>query len=175
MKKITALLAAFLCTGIALFSQLQYEVSAGTHGEKILKGIISRELLERDTAFGWYAENQKGYTPNEEGLTALKSNADSLRLVVFMGTWCEDSHFIIPRFFSLIDKAGFSGDRVTLIGVDRSKKTLGHLTEALQVTNVPTIIVMKNGRELGRVIEYGKDGLFDKELGQVINAGARVK
>jgi hypothetical protein len=65
--------------------------------------------------------------------------------------------------------AGFSKDRVTLIGVDRSKKTLSHLAEALNVKNVPTIIVLKNGKEIGRVVEYGKYGMFDKELGEVIN------
>ncbi|MET0394836.1 MAG: thioredoxin family protein [Chitinophagaceae bacterium] len=169
MKKISFLLAVLLFAGMAIHAQSQYDISTGPHGEKILKGILSRDLLEKDTAFSWYAENQKGYTPNETGLTALKNNADTLRLILFMGTWCEDSHFIIPRFFSLIDKAGFSSDRVTLIGVDRGKKTLGHLSEALHITNVPTIIVLKNGKELGRVIEYGSDGLFDKALGEVIN------
>jgi hypothetical protein len=87
-----------------------------------------------------------------------------------MGTWCEDSHFVIPKLFFLLDKAGFSRDRVSLLGVDRDKKTLGYLSEALHVTNVPTIIVMKNGKEAGRVVEYGKEGLFDKELGQIITA-----
>ena len=54
------------------------------------------------------------------------------------------------------------------IGVDRDKKTLSHLCEALNVTNVPTIIVMKNGKEVGRVIEFGKYGLFDMELGEIL-------
>jgi hypothetical protein len=36
---------------------------------------------------------------------------------------------------------------------------------------VPTIIVYKNGKELGRVVEYGKYGVFDKELAEIINSG----
>jgi thiol-disulfide isomerase/thioredoxin len=87
-----------------------------------------------------------------------------------MGTWCEDSHYIIPKFYTLTDAAGFSNDRITLIGVDRSKKTLSHLTEALNIKNVPTIMVMKNGKEIGRVVEYGKYGMFDKELAEIINS-----
>ena len=87
-----------------------------------------------------------------------------------MGTWCEDSHFVIPRLFSLLDQSGFPKDKVTLIGVDRDKKTLSHLSEALNVTNVPTILIMKKGKELGRVIEYGHDGYFDKELGEILSA-----
>ena len=31
-------------------------------------------------------------------------------------------------------------------------------------------IVLKEGKELGRVIEYGKTGLWDKELGELINS-----
>ena len=38
---------------------------------------------------------------------------------------------------------------------------------------VPTIIVMKNGREIGRVVEYGKYGSFDKELGEILAVGSR--
>ena len=86
-----------------------------------------------------------------------------------MGTWCEDSHFIIPKFYTLVDAAGFSRERITLIGVDREKKTLSHLDEAMNIKNVPTIIVMKNGKEIGRVIEFGKYGLFDKELGEILS------
>jgi hypothetical protein len=47
---------------------------------------------------------------------------------------------------------------------------LSHLAEALDIINVPTIIVMKNGKEIGRVVEYGKYGMFDKELGEIIRS-----
>ena len=30
-------------------------------------------------------------------------------------------------------------------------------------------IVMKNGKELGRIVEYGKYGMFDKELAEVVS------
>jgi hypothetical protein len=38
--------------------------------------------------------------------------------------------------------------------------------------NVPTIIVLKDGKEIGRVVEYGKTGMFDKELGEIISGQA---
>jgi hypothetical protein len=68
----------------------------------------------------------------------------------------------------LSDASGLSPDRITLIGVDHNKKTIQHLSEAFNVTNVPTFIVMKNGKEIGRVVEYGTTGMFDRELGQII-------
>lgn len=48
------------------------------------------------------------------------------------------------------------------------KKTLGNLADAFGITNVPTIIVMKEGKEIGRVVEYGKTGRFDKELADMM-------
>lgn len=151
-------------------AQNQFETLVEKPGEKTFKGIISREVLQADTSFKWYGENEKAYTPNKLALDALKQYGDSVQLLVFMGTWCEDSHFIIPKFYKLLDASGMSKDRVTLIGVDRNKQTLSHLADALNIKNVPTIMVMKDGKELGRVVEYGKYGMWDKETGEVINA-----
>lgn len=170
MKKIIPVIVFVLLLSSTVFAQTQFEILSERAGEKTFKGIISREALQNDTSFKWYAENQKGYTSNADALAALKKNADSIQLLVFMGTWCDDSQFIIPKFYALVDAAGFSKDRVTLIGVDRSKKTFSHLAEALNIKNVPTIIVMKDGKEAGRVVEYGKYGLFDKELAEIINS-----
>lgn len=170
MKKIFfAALTAMLLTAGTAYSQNQFEISKDHDGGKIFKGLISRDVLEKDTSFKWYAENRKGFTPDKNAVAALKQNKDSVQLLVFMGTWCEDSHFVIPRFFSLLDAAGYPSDKISLIGVDRNKKTLDNLSETFQVTNVPTIIVLKKGKETGRVVEYGKSGLFDKDLGQLIN------
>ncbi|MBK7561052.1 MAG: thioredoxin family protein [Chitinophagaceae bacterium] len=167
MKRLITFICALVIYSTG-FSQNPYEILVERPNEKTLKGIISQDVLLKDTSFKWYAENLKGYSPNTVALEGLTKNKDSIQLLVFMGTWCEDSHFIIPKFYSLLDAAGFSQDRVTLIGVDREKKTLSHLSEALNVKNVPTILVMKNGKEIGRVIEFGKYGLFDKELGEII-------
>jgi len=168
-KKIISLLLLFI-SAFAALAQNQYEILPDKNEGKIFKGIISREVLEKDTSFKWYAENLKGYTPNSDAIAALKQYSDSIQFIVFMGTWCEDSHFIIPKFFSLLDAAGFPKDKVSLIGTDRSKKTLSHLAEAIDIINVPTIIVMKKGKEAGRVVEYGKYGMFDKELGEIIRS-----
>ena len=170
MKKFLPVFILAFLTGNEIYAQNQYQVLVERPNEKSLKGIISREVLLNDTSFHWYAENLKGYTPNADAVAGLKKNADSIQLLVFMGTWCEDSQNIIPKFYSLLDAAAFSMDRVSLIGVDRKKLTLSHLSEALNIKNVPTIIVLKNGKEMGRVVEFGKYGMFDKELGEIINS-----
>lgn len=170
MKKFTLFVLVILLFSGLVSAQDQFQVLVEKPNEKTLKGIISREVLLKDTSFKWYAENLKSYSPNAAALEGLKKNKDSVQLLTFIGTWCEDSQFIIPKLYSLTDAAGFSQERITLIGVDRNKKTLSHLAEALNITNVPTIIVLKNGKEIGRVIEFGKYGLFDMELGEILKS-----
>ncbi len=150
------------------FAQPQFQVLVEKPGEKTYKGLITKANLQEDTSFHWYTENLRAYTPNALAVTNLKKQADSVELVVFMGTWCEDSQFIIPKFFSLVSASGFPEQKISMFGVDRNKNTLSHLAEALNVTNVPCIIVFKKGKEMGRVVEYGKYGMFDKELGEIL-------
>lgn len=147
------------------FAQGQYEVLKDNDGGKILKGIISRDILAGDTSFKWYTKNLKAYTGSYAA--GFGKNKDSIQLVIFLGTWCEDSQVIIPKLFPFFDAAGFSNDRVTLIGVDRNKKSISHITDAFNVINVPTVIVMKEGKELGRVVEYGQYGMVEKELAEI--------
>ncbi len=161
---------AFLLFCVALFQAgfaQSYEVVTDNQG-KYYKGIISGELIESDTAMKWWAANKSSYTPNAAAVAGIKAQADSIRFMVFMGTWCEDSHFVIPRFFSLLQAAGYPATNVSMIGTDRNKKAPGNLTETFSVKNVPTIIVLKNGRELGRVVEYGSSGLYDKDLSLIL-------
>lgn len=168
MKKFILFVLAIVAFNSISFSQNQYEVFSERPNEKTFKGIISRNVLISDTSFKWYAENQRTYKPNSFAIEGLQKNKDSIQLLVFMGTWCDDSHYVIPKFYALVDAAGFPEDRITLIGVDRKKITLSHLAEALDIKNVPTIMVMKNGKEMGRVVEYGKSGMFDKDLGEIL-------
>lgn len=149
MKKILLRIPLFLSFSVvcgSIFAQQQYEVLEDKEEGKILKGVISRDLIEKDTSFHWFSENQKGYTPYPQAVAALKKNTD-LAFITFMGTWCHDSHFVIPRFFALLDSVHYPAEKITLIGTDRDKKALGQLTDSLNVINVPTIIVMKGGRD----------------------------
>jgi thiol-disulfide isomerase/thioredoxin len=169
MRKLLFTAVVLLALNGMAYSQNQFQVFSERSNEKTYKGIISREVLMADTSFTWL-NNARSFTPDKKTVAALKKNKDSIELLVFMGTWCEDSQDVIPKFYAATDAAEFSQDRFTLIGVDRKKTTLSHLTEALGIINVPTIIVMKNGKEQGRIVEYGKYGMPDRELGEIINS-----
>lgn len=137
-------------------------------GQTILQGIISEEILRNEAGFKWMHVNLSNYQHDATALTLLGKQKDSLHLLIFLGTWCEDSQEIIPKIFSLLDKANIPKEKISLLGVDRKKKTLGYLSESFQINRVPTIIILKNGIEKGRIIEYGKYGNIEKDLREIL-------
>ena len=159
---------AFIFVSIVTLAQKEEYVEGD--GTKIVKGFFTKQELASDPAFPWYIQNQQGFKPDSSAVEALKLHGKSIYILAFGGTWCGDTKSLLPKFYALTEAANFSEDHVTLIGVDRSKKTLYNLTEAFNVTNVPTFIVLKNGKEIGRVVEYGKYGVIDKEIGEIILA-----
>jgi len=143
-----------------------YEISYDNG--KVFKGLLKRTDIESDTAFKWFQKNMQYGTANAAAIEAFKKNSGKFKVVVFFGTWCEDSQNLVPVFYRLVDKAGYPDDNITLIGVDRAKTTLDNLHTAFGITNVPTFIIMKDGKEVNRVVEYGKYGEIDKELGEIV-------
>lgn len=144
-----------------------YEVSYDN--AKVYKGLLHRADIENDTAFHWFKDNIKLGITSPAAIEAFKSKASKFQVVVFFGTWCEDSQNLVPQFYRLADKSGFPDSSITLIGVDRAKTTLANLHKSFAITNVPTFIVMHDGKEAGRVVEYGESGEIDKELANIVN------
>ena len=136
--------------------------------QHILNGIITKYALQNDSSYKWYTANHNSYTPAEPIVSAVAMVKDKIKLIVFGGTWCEDTQFILPKLFKLQEQAGFPDAGISFFAVDRNKKTIGGITDAFKITNVPTIIVMQEGKEIGRVVEYGKTGQWDKELAELI-------
>ncbi len=172
MKKYLLLVLCLTITTTGLFAQAQYEASQDlpNHPDvKVVRGLINKYQIQNDTAFKWYGPNQGGYNPDTATLNAFERAKGKYQLVIFGGTWCEDTQFILPKFFKLQEKSGFPDEAITLFGVNRAKNSLGSIAKAFNITLVPTFIVMKDGKEIDRVVEYGKTGKWDKELAAILN------
>ena len=98
----------------------------------------------------------------------MEAAKDKVQFILFGGTWCDDTQFVLPKFFKLQELSGFPDNSVSFFGVNRAKQTLGNMAAAFKIINVPTIIVMKDGKEVGRVVEYGKTGKWDVELAELL-------
>lgn len=148
-----------------------YEVRPDSIENKMLVGIVPLDAIKNDTGFVWYAQALKYYKPYAPLVQALKEKSEQLSLLFFAGTWCHDSQQVMPKYFSCIEAAGFSENRYTIVSTDRQKKTVANLHQLFGIVNVPTVIVLKNGKEVGRIEEYGKTGLPDRELATLLQQG----
>jgi thiol-disulfide isomerase/thioredoxin len=171
MKKYLLILLFLVSAATGLFAQAQYEASQDPkHPEvKVVRGLINKYQIQNDTAFKWFGPNQTAYKPDTATLNAFERARTKYQFIIFGGTWCEDTQFILPKFFKLQEQSGFPDEAITLFGVNRAKTSLGNIAKAFNITNVPTFIVMKDGKEIGRVVEYGKTGKWDKEIAALLN------
>ncbi len=93
------------------------------------------------------------YMADKDAVRILSNKLKEYSLIVFLGTWCGDSHELIPKLEKVLMMAGYPQQLLTLYAVDRTKETKDGANKKFDITNVPTIIVMKDGKEKGRITE----------------------
>ena len=120
MLVITLIVSMFSCFSKSIPQQPKYTVVADTE-TVVMKGVLTRNILEKEKAFTWMTENRK-YGSADAGAVKIFSQQKNLfTVLIFGGTWCHDSQNILPVFYRLVDKSGFPDNRITLVGVDRQK------------------------------------------------------
>ena len=171
MKKILAIaLVAMLGFSIQTFAQdkvMNRTITEGS-GKKILTGEFEREALEDVDFKSWYQEEYDTYEVEKSKLRSLKG-LRNYRIVVFVGTWCPDSRRELPRLYKILDDIKFSQNRLTVIGVNRQKKSFYGEEMNKNITHVPTIIVYNNkNEEVGRIVESPVSGYLEEDLAQIV-------
>ncbi len=141
-----------------------YETLPDAEQKKVLKGFITKSQLSGDPDFAWYGETLKYFKPNKEAVATIAEKAYDYQILLFLGTWCPDSHQIVPKYLSTLEAAEFPEHRMVIIALDRQKTGHGNLQRPLNIVNVPTIMVMKDGVEIGRIVEFGNGERADLQL-----------
>jgi len=143
-------------------------------GEPILLGRVNREGLVKEPYLSWLQQEYNEYKPDVLTLDKIEDEFKEVDLLVFLGTWCEDSQREIPRLYRIIDYLGYKDKNMEMIGVDdhpdRYKKSPNGETERWNVELVPTIILLKEGQELGRIVEFPEDTL-ERDLQRILENG----
>ncbi|HLW31998.1 MAG TPA: thioredoxin family protein [Aequorivita sp.] len=134
----------------------------------MLLGMANRQGLQKDGFEKWFNPGYEEYTPDAETLEQLKSLLNNVHITVFMGTWCEDSHAEVPHLYKILDEVGYDENKITLITVSEEKTTPEGLEIGNDIINVPTIILVKNEKELGRIVEYPIETL-EKDMTTILS------
>lgn len=124
-------------------------------GQTMFIGRCSFDDISDEASFDWFTTNSNNYSPDASITEQLKKVLPSCQLYIFMGTWCEDTHNLLPKLYKTM-LLSRSYTNYKMYGVDRNKKSNKKEEEAYKIINVPTIIVMKDGVEIGRIVETTK-------------------
>lgn len=175
MKKITQLVS--ICAVFFLLLQsceskkvvLNREVDT-THEGKMLLGYQTKNQLLKEPYRTWYTPEHDGYEVDQKTISELKkAKINSYAITVVLGTWCEDSHREVPRFFTVLESLNYADNKLTIIGVNRKKEAPSGEDGPLNIQRVPTFIISKHGKEIGRIVEYPKSGYLEKDLLEILN------
>ncbi len=123
-------------------------------GSEMLLGETNRAGLQMDAFKEWFNPGYSEYNVDSETLASLKPLLKDINITVFMGSWCEDSHRDVPQLYKILDEAKFDESKLKVISVDEDKLTPEGFEKDMDIQNVPTIILYKNNKELGRIVEY---------------------
>jgi len=120
--------------------------------EKMLVGKTAQGSLFRDYPVFW--NHYRDYTPRKDVVEKIAGARGSCDILIFFGTWCKDSISEVPKILRVLDAADNKNLKVVLYGVDRAKKEGLGMSEKFNIQRVPTTIVLRDGVELGRIVEY---------------------
>jgi thiol-disulfide isomerase/thioredoxin len=136
----------------------------------VLVGPTQREAIE--TASPEWIEAEVSAHPEAGGGAALASIEPGAEVVIFLGTWCGDSRREVPRLWKAIDEGGgVAPFALRYVAVDREKKEPAAEIAASGVRYLPTLIVRRNGQEVGRIVESSPHGV-EKDLADLLSGRA---
>lgn len=153
MKTILAATAILLMSFTGNAQKTTPDIGKNDRGEIVYNGFTTFDDLEQEASFTWLGEGAKAYQPDGAKVLYLSEKLPLYDMVVVMGTWCEDSHNMIPKLYKVLSEAEYPMERLKMYGVDRDKHCKTGEHETYKVTNVPVIILLKDGKEAGRITE----------------------
>lgn len=93
------------------------------------------------------------YTLEKNVIDSIRANLEDLEIKVFYGEWCPDCRLELPRFISVIKALDTEDIEMEFIELNRNMDDgLGKAYE-MNVLAVPTFIFLRDGKEIGRIIE----------------------
>lgn len=159
---------------------------------RVLVGSVSRQQVEAAVPEWMLTEVEA--KPDARAVAALAALATSApgtpgapgaEVTVFLGTWCSDSRREVSRLWRVLDDLGGAGGEppftLHYVAVDEAKQQPASSISEAGVKYVPTFIVRRQGRELGRIIERSPHGieidllaLLDGSTHGVVSASPKV-
>jgi thiol-disulfide isomerase/thioredoxin len=123
----------------------------------MLVGRIDQDRLFKE--YPIYAENNRQYVPDEKYIKELRAIDRKIEILVFLGTWCPHSMTGVPMFLKVYETTDNPALSITLYGVDQDIRDREGHSERNRVERVPTFIFLRDGSEIGRIVEFPRKSM----------------
>jgi len=124
----------------------------------VLKGDLSRDEIE--SAVPSWVEAEVLASPDAQAARDLELALRGAEVTIYLGTWCGDSRREMGRLWRAMDEGGLvDPPQVRYIGVDRRKRKPKAMLKGVGLLYVPTIVVRRDGLEVGRIVETSPLGV----------------
>ncbi|PWN59399.1 TlpA family protein disulfide reductase [Chryseobacterium viscerum] len=144
------------------------EVDTQKDGKMLLGNQLKEQFLKAPYA-DWYVKEHDEYVLDQKAVSELKKEKiGTYDIIVFMGTWCEDSHRDFPRLMKILEAVNYPENKLNIIAVNRKKESPTGDESLYNLQKVPTIILKRYGKEIGRIIEMPTTGYIERDLVQIL-------
>ena len=139
-------------------------VNDTTINQEVLIDYCDRTGLESGEFGIYYKLEYEDYAVNDSLIKLISKKLRKYNIIIVFGSWCSDSEQQVPRFYKILDHSKFKESHLKIIAVNRSKSTMEVDIEDLNIERVPTFIMYKKGKEVGRIVETPYDTLEEDLL-----------
>lgn len=115
----------------------------------------------------WFSKEYAIYSSDTASVRELKDRQENYTFILFAGAWCGDTRNLLPKFYKTIDVAGISHGKITTYFLNTRKKSPERLERQYNVTAIPVFIILKDNKEVGRIVETINEPI-EKELVQIM-------
>jgi len=152
----------------ATYSQTMNKmINDTTLKQEVLIDYCDRSGLESGEFGTYYKLEYEDYQVDDSLVELISNKINGFGITIVFGSWCSDSEQQVPRFYKILDRAGFDDDQLKIIAVNRQKHTEQIPIDDLKIELVPTFIMYKKDKEIGRIVETPVESL-EKDLWQII-------
>jgi hypothetical protein len=118
-----------------------------------------------------WVEAYEATSPDQAASQALASVLLGAEVTIVLATWCGDSRREVPRLMRALSLAQVMPFTLHLIDVPRGFRQ-DPVMQVMDILFVPTLIVCRDGQEIGRIIESSPRGI-EHDLGALLRGESR--
>jgi len=161
--------AVILLMSINTFAQSDYDVSTDKKtGDLIYKGQCTFQDIEKQPSFSWLTNGASAYSPDTIAMRYLKKDLSKYQVVAFIGTWDKETHSMLPKLYKILQITNYPMSQYKMFGADREKATKYVEHKIYHVSDIPTIIVIRNHQEIGRITPATLKRNLETDLDRIV-------